>query len=581
MKRLLFILAALPILLGSCDKDDSDLNPGTGGQTADGNIRFEIGFAPQGGTQSDKPQTKVATLPDFTSAWEDGDEIGLFACTAGGSLATSGNHIHNVKLTYNKTTGTWIPSESLWWPSSGGKLNFYAYYPYDVANSDPTNISFNVLSDQSGTTSGKSNHSLSDLLTAQIANKGKDDGAVSLTFRHAMAMIQVNILKEYKGMGPSAGLTVTLRGVKLGATLNFNAVDGTTPSSGVTVPTPNNDPTSITMCRLEQPTGADYETSYTYRALVPVQNIATGNSLFHFDHEGRQLLADGVLSTTLNMTAGRAEKFTRTLPASMIETATIPAGTFQMGSPSSEPNHRPNETQHQVTLTKAFYMSKYQVTNTQYAAFLNAKEVQYETGISNGWISGNGAKCTWGTNSGQIMVLTHTWGVKWDTDKWVAQTGYENHPIISVTWFGAKAYADWIGGSLPTEAQWEYACRAGTTTSFFFGEDENNMGSYGWSWENNTTNGEIYGTKAVGRKQTNNYGLYDMHGNVWEWCSDWYGTYGNGPDINPTGPATGLFRILRGGSWDFSAQNCRSAFRSNGLPDDASNFIGFRVAVVP
>jgi formylglycine-generating enzyme required for sulfatase activity len=178
------------------------------------------------------------------------------------------------------------------------------------------------------------------------------------------------------------------------------------------------------------------------------------------------------------------------------------------------------------------------------------------------------------------LISAHAWGVVWDTDhsKWNPQAGYDNYPVINVTWYGAKAYADWLGGSLPTEAQWEYACRAGTSTSYSFGAG--NIRDYAWYDDNSGDH-----THPVGEKSPNAWGLYDMHGNVYEWCNDWYANYGSTPAsdpvTNPTGPSTGANRVLRGGSWYSSAQYCRSAFRSDGDPDYADYDIGFRVVLVP
>jgi len=596
LKTLCFVLAALPALFFSaCSEDDLGAGePGTGNNGNGGDIRFEIGFAGQ--TSGEGLKTRAATLSDFTSTWENSDEIGIFACTAGGTLATSGNPIHNVKLTYNGST--WTPETPLWWPGSGGKLDFYAYYPYDAAATDPTEIAFNVATNQSAA----ADHNKSDLLTAKAANKGKADGDVILTFNHALAMVQVSIPKEFKGMGPSEGLTVTLRDVKPAATLDLSAADGT-PGSGVTPAASGNDPVDITMYRLEQPSDPDYETTYTYRALVPAQDVAAGNSLFLFEHEGRQLLRDGALTAAVTMTAGTAEKFTRTMPGSMIETAFIPKGTFFMGSPLSEPNRyggstpgSGDEIQHKVTLTKDFYMSKYQVTNAQYAAFLNANSI------------GSDGKWPAGQNPDKELIYqsvgSEDWGLHYNTDKWEPVSNYENHPVIRVTWFGAKAYADWIGGSLPTEAQWEYACRGDypdkatetATKPFGIGDGMKlvgGMADYYVQWSYKLPDGEFedntghttyyeYGTSAVGSYSPNNYGLYDMHGNVWEWCSDAYRSdYQN---LSPTDPentgTAGSNRVVRGGGWRHSAQYCRSAYRSINNPGDGFNYFGFRVAVV-
>ena len=150
--------------------------------------------------------------------------------------------------------------------------------------------------------------------------------------------------------------------------------------------------------------------------------------------------------------------------------------------------------------------------------------------------------------------------------------------MIYVTWFGAKAYADWIGGSLPTEAQWEYACRAGTTTAYSFGDNESLLGGYAWY---TVTSTGIDGPSPVGNKKPNPWGLYDMHGNVNEWCSDWLGDYGSGPDTAPTGAVSGRARVLRGGYWGNNARYCRSAYRYPAGPDGAFYSVGFRVVVVP
>jgi formylglycine-generating enzyme required for sulfatase activity len=152
---------------------------------------------------------------------------------------------------------------------------------------------------------------------------------------------------------------------------------------------------------------------------------------------------------------------------------------------------------------------------------------------------------------------------------------------------------------LPTEAEWEHACRAGSTTAYWFGEDGLQLAAYGW-YANNSGNQILEieriaiadvsffsqevienqcQTHGVVEKIPNPWGLYDMHGNVWEWCSDWYGGYPTSAVFDPAGPATGSHRVYRGGGWLNRAAGCRSAFRSGGTPDDRSNGIGFRVAL--
>jgi sulfatase modifying factor 1 len=210
-----------------------------------------------------------------------------------------------------------------------------------------------------------------------------------------------------------------------------------------------------------------------------------------------------------------------------IEFVDIPGGTFIMGSPVTEQGRKDDEIQHQVTLS-SFKMSKYTITFEQYASFCEA------TGISK-------------------------------------PRGYErgNFPASRVTWNDAKAFAEWMGCRLPTEAEWEYAARANTITAFYTGDcltsDQANFD----------------GRKAlpVGSFPPNAFGLYDMHGNILQWTNDWYGEYNMNEKINPKGPEKGTNKIIRGGGWGNAAWECRSAYRGGpGLyPGTRGTGIGFRI----
>ena len=131
---------------------------------------------------------------------------------------------------------------------------------------------------------------------------------------------------------------------------------------------------------------------------------------------------------------------------------------------------------------------------------------------------------------------------------------------------------------LPTEAEWEYAARAGSTTAYSFGDDAGELGAYAW-YDGNSGNK----THPVGQKRANPWGLHDMHGNVWEWVQDWYGKdyYRSSSDTDPRGPSSGESRVLRGGSWNFDAGLCRSAFRDSFRPDGRHESNGFRLALSP
>ncbi|MFZ4413382.1 MAG: SUMF1/EgtB/PvdO family nonheme iron enzyme [Bacteroidales bacterium] len=260
-----------------------------------------------------------------------------------------------------------------------------------------------------------------------------------------------------------------------------------------------------------------------------------------------------------------------------IPTSLIPAGTFTMGSPVTEVSRGSDEEEYQVTLS-AFRMSKFQITNAQYAAFLNAKSI------------GSNGIYTAGAYPSEILIYPssglYNWSLHYNGSQWNPVAGYENHPVINVTWYGASEFATYAGGTLPTEAQWEYACRGNTTTPFYTGAClSNTQANYKWQYPYNTCTNTITTypatTQAVGTYPANIYGLHDMHGNVWEWCSDWYGAYPTTAQTNPTGAATGSYRVTRNGSWHRGAQYCRSAHREFNSPDYTIYFIGFRVAFAP
>ena len=244
-----------------------------------------------------------------------------------------------------------------------------------------------------------------------------------------------------------------------------------------------------------------------------------------------------------------------------------------MGSPTTEYGRESDEVQHEVTLS-AFKMSKYEITNAQYAAFLNANGVG-----SDGFYAA-------GAYPSQVLIYaisgSNAWGLYYTSGQWVSPSGLDDHPVVNVTWYGAAEFAIYAGSSLPTEAQWEYACRAGTSSPFSTGDClGSTQANYMWLEPYNTcTNSNTTPFpgrhQAVGIYSPNAYGLYDMHGNVWEWCSDWWGTYA-APLTNPTGPAYGSNRVIRGGGWFSDAQACRSASRISNSPAFYVTELGFRL----
>ena len=231
-----------------------------------------------------------------------------------------------------------------------------------------------------------------------------------------------------------------------------------------------------------------------------------------------------------------------------IQLKLLPAGTFTMGQPGGGPD----ETPHQVSLTKPFYMGVYEVTNAQWKQVMGS--------VSEPW---------WPLGS----VPSH-----WRDD---------DRPVEKLMWPHAVEFCKRLSAlpeerkagrvyRLPTEAEWEYACRAGTDTRYSFGDNESELGEYAW-FEGNAGNE----THPVGQKKPNAWGLYDMHGNVWEWCNDFYGAYPEGASKDPQGPSKPSDRVIRGGCWGNTAGYCRSAYRYGYEWHYRHNYLGFRVALSP
>jgi formylglycine-generating enzyme required for sulfatase activity len=212
----------------------------------------------------------------------------------------------------------------------------------------------------------------------------------------------------------------------------------------------------------------------------------------------------------------------------------VPAGKFLRGSPETEEDKEENE--HEVTLTQPFYMGKFEVTQEQYQQVMGNNPSRFQ---------------------GRDL------------------------PVGQVSWDDAQEFckkaSEKTGQTvrLPTEAEWEHACRAGTNTTYCTGDAEADLDRAAW-WPGNSG----HKTHPVGRKAANPWGLYDMHGNVSEWCADWLWGYGRGAVADPQGPTKGARRVKRGGSWLMYREYCRSAHRDGSFPDNRSWVIGFRVVAV-
>ena len=277
---------------------------------------------------------------------------------------------------------------------------------------------------------------------------------------------------------------------------------------------------------------------------------------------------------------------------SIVEMVQIPAGSFLMGSPSTEPDRSTNEnyrTANGGTVTmSSFWMGKYPVTQAQYKAVMNNADPSGFEGDDRpvervSWYDA----IVFCNRLSMMEGLTPAYRISGSTDPsvWGTVPATWDDPLRAI-WDTVEIVSGSTGYRLPTEAQWEYACRAGTTTAFNWGTNQITSAQANFyaidSLYNGSPAGEYRGTTtAVGTFAANGFGLYDMHGNVWEWCWDWYtGSYDNaGGSNNPMGASSGSYRVYRGGSWGVIGRGLRSAYRDYDGPDLRANYsIGFRLA---
>ncbi|MCC5876926.1 MAG: formylglycine-generating enzyme family protein [Candidatus Sumerlaeia bacterium] len=307
-----------------------------------------------------------------------------------------------------------------------------------------------------------------------------------------------------------------------------------------------------------------------FSSILPTATFASGNQVLPvlLGEEAASLEQDlnqdevvDAADVVTGLEGGTATELTIMLPGDVpLILVEIPAGSFIMGSPSTERNRSSNEgPMTQVTLSSSFYMGKYPVTQNQWIALIEENP---------------------------SLLLG------------------DDHPVNRIGWEDAQTYITALNEflattehnitvRLPREAEWEYAARAGTITRFSFGDsligesDGDNCEMDGlrdlhmWFCGNNSGSigEEGYGTKPVGQKLPNAFGLHDMHGQVWEWCADYYGTFLPGGEVtDPTGPAEGSLRVTRGGTWSSDAMDCRSARRAGVNPSSSTFTRGFRLA---
>ncbi len=243
----------------------------------------------------------------------------------------------------------------------------------------------------------------------------------------------------------------------------------------------------------------------------------------------------------------------------------IPKGTFTMGEPPSQEGLleelKDNERQHEVTISKDYFLGIHEVTQAQYEKVMGRNPSQFQ-----------------GDKVAERLPITGSVGKEMNSS---------NYPVDSVSWEDAVEFCKRLSAlpeekkagrlyRLPTEAEWEYACRASSKTRYSYGDDAKSLGDYAWFLQ-----GPAVGPQSVGQKKPNAWGLYDMHGNIWEWCSDWWDIYPEGAATDPVGPGKGSQRVVRGGGWESNAVYCRSAMRFAVDPSYSDVCYGFRVVTGP
>jgi formylglycine-generating enzyme required for sulfatase activity len=302
------------------------------------------------------------------------------------------------------------------------------------------------------------------------------------------------------------------------------------------------------------------------------------------------IAAIGLTTATCFKAAAQSASGTKSKVPEIPGMVWIQPGTFMMGSPESEPGRlvteNYNETQHQVRLTKGFYLGKYPVTQAQYQAVMKTNPSNFKSS-SGGDDPANRPveQVSWYDAIVFCNRLSMEEGLNpaYRINGSTNPSAWGNVPADSnATWDAVEVVAGSNGYRLPTEAQWEYACRAGTTTAFNWGTDTISSSAANYDASvidaNNTAKGTyIQRTTEVGSYAPNAWGLYDMHGNVWEWCWDWFGEYSSGAQTDPTGAVSGYNRVIRGGSWYHYGQYLRSAFRIYYDPGVRYYGIGFRL----
>lgn len=331
-------------------------------------------------------------------------------------------------------------------------------------------------------------------------------------------------------------------------------------------------------------TGICYSSSVTYPKITNSRYIVSKGDISDFEISLSGLSPDSVYKYRTYAMNADTVYYGTTYSFRLVdisnEVVFVKGGTFTMGATSEQSAYATDQEKpaHSVTLSD-FYIGKYEVSNEQFALFLNSRLINSGgTGVST-------------DGSSYKFMYTSPKGLYYDNDsaKWLVPVAYRGCPVVNVTWYGASEYCLWAGGKLPTEAQWEYAARGGNSSKGFTYSGSNDVSEVGWYKPDlyDINNLEYY-TQVSGKKKANEIGIFDMSGNVWEWCNDWYTGYKSTAQTNPTGPTDDeaevedseiTNKVRRGGGWaDASAVNLRVSNRASNLPGANAGSLGFRFA---
>lgn len=576
--------------------------------------------------------------------FEADDLLGIYMLSAGGSLPddivdTYENRRYRMESNGTSSGLKLVPSSpeyGMFYPTDGSTVKFIAYYPYKPTYVDgegtPDNKINNSVYPVDVSEQGRNNV---DLLYSNNSTGASISGATTLTFSHQLSKLVIK-LEQSAGMNDDlSSVYATITGMPTKG--SFSLVDATltvdpTSKDDITVGKNKKVGDAVFFDVIVLPhEGSEYSerkiifsvggTEYSWAMPDDVDFEKNKEYTCSFKIKGRELVFAGV---TISDWADANVNL-------IFPVSRIPAGVFWMGSPDgateitfngntftpdADPLRHPTgveEPIHEVEITKDFYMSKYSVTNAQYCLFLNSlkDDPNYSvegTGVTiQAHYTTSEGKLHYAQSCNYLSATSSFWGMIYDeTDKvWKPNVrngiDYSNYPVTYVTWYGAKAFCEWVNGRLPTEAEWEYACRGG---NYFIGTapicwisiTEYALADYAWCGFNNvisTSNEKIdgygHGTKPVGLKKPNGYGLYDMIGNTWDWCSDWYYTQYyktlTGKSVDPIGPTEDEVttagetsrRVYRGYNYSNSPMNLRSARRGGDLMTVSGPTLGFRV----